>query len=470
MERECAPESPWASPRLLRSRWGTDRGDPHRPLGRARLLGLGIWGVFIVVPVVDAITNTGSTSEHILALAGALAFTGVYVWLVMTWFEDEARWRTLALAAVMLLLATVLTLADRPSWAFLFTYCAACIGLVLPSDLGMPAVILCAALAFVTTVIAGGGSGAGGGFAASAVGIGLLLVLMRDLRMRNQELSDARAELALSAVAAERERFARDLHDLLGHSLSVIAIKAELAGRLMGLDNERAATEVADVERVARESLREVRQAVSGYRQPTLEKELEGARVALSAAGIEAEFDRAPVTLDPDVEAVLAWAVREGATNVIRHSGARHCHVTVKAGLADAAVEVVDDGGGPGAEPTGTPATGSRGSASARSSCAAASRPAASPTALASVWPCRSRCRWRARDPRAHRRGPEHGPGRAGHPHRPGARHRGRLPGRAGGRGADGGPVRATRHRPAGHRDAGRHRSGCRRGAGARVA
>jgi two-component system sensor histidine kinase DesK len=210
----------------------------------------------------------------------------------------------------------------------------------------MPAVILCAALAFITNVVAGGNGGAGVGFAASAVGIGLLLVLMRDLRMRNLELSDARAELALSAVTAERERFARDLHDLLGHSLSVIAIKAELAGRLMGLDDERAAAEVTDVERVARESLREVRQAVSGYRQPTLEKELEGARVALSAAGIEAEFDRAPVTLDPDVEAVLAWAVREGATNVIRHSGARHCFVTVKAGLADAAVEVVDDGGG----------------------------------------------------------------------------------------------------------------------------
>ena len=172
-------------------------------------------------------------------------------------------------------------------------------------------------------MIAGGGSGSGGGFAASAVGIGLLLVLMRDLRMRNQELTEARAELALTAVTAERERFARDLHDLLGHSLSVIAIKAELAGRLLELDPERAAAEVGDVEQVARQSLREVRQAVSGYRQPTLEGELEGARVALSAAGIEAEFERAPVTLDPEVEAVLAWAVREGATNVIRHSGAR---------------------------------------------------------------------------------------------------------------------------------------------------
>jgi two-component system, NarL family, sensor histidine kinase DesK len=333
--------------RRLRARWGRDRGNPYEPLGRARALGLLVWALFIVVPIVDAITNTGSATEHILAIAGAVAFSGVYVWLVLTWFEEKAYWRSLALAGLMLVLACVLTVADRPSWGFLFTYCAACIGLVVPSDLGMPAVIGCAAAAFGATVIAGGGGGAGGGFAASAVGIGLLLVLMRDLRMRNVELLEARAELALSAVAAERERFARDLHDLLGHSLSVIAIKAELAGRLMALDPGRAAAEVADVESVARESLREVRQAVSGYRQPTLEKELEGARVALSAAGIEAEFERPPVTLDPDVEAVLAWAVREGATNVIRHSGATRCQVRVRAGLADAAVEVVDDGEGP---------------------------------------------------------------------------------------------------------------------------
>jgi two-component system sensor histidine kinase DesK len=247
----------------------------------------------------------------------------------------------------MLALACVLTIADRPSWGFLFTYCAACVGLVVSSDLGMPAVILCAGAAFGATVLGGGSAGSGGGFAASAVGIGLLLVLMRDLRMRNHELIEARAELALTAVAAERERFARDLHDLLGHSLSVIAIKAELAGRLMSIDPERAAAEVADVEGVARESLREVREAVSGYRQPTLEKELEGARVALSAAGIEADVERTPVTLDPEVEAVLAWVVREGATNVIRHSGATHCQVKVSASLADAGVEVVDDGEGP---------------------------------------------------------------------------------------------------------------------------
>jgi two-component system, NarL family, sensor histidine kinase DesK len=335
---------PW---RQLRSRWGGERGNPQEPLGRARALGMLVWLLFILVPVIDAITNTGSSTEHILAIAGAVAFSGVYVWLVMTWFEEKAYWRSLTLAGVMLALACVLTIVDRPSWGFLFTYCAACIGLVVPSDRGMPAVILCAGAAFGATMLGGGSGGAAGGYAASAVGIGLLLVLMRDLRMRNLELLEARAELALSAVEAERERFARDLHDLLGHSLSVIAIKAELAGRLMSIDPERAAAEVADVEGVARESLREVRQAVSGYRQPTLEKELEGARVALSAAGIAAEFERAPVTLDPEVEAVLAWTVREGATNVIRHSGATHCEVRVRADLRAAGVEVVDDGAGP---------------------------------------------------------------------------------------------------------------------------
>ena len=189
------------------------------------------------------------------------------------------------------------------------------------------------------------------------------MVLMRDLRMRNAELTEARAELARTAVAQERERFARDLHDLLGHTLSVIALKAELAGRLLPDRPEQAATEVHEVEQVARAALGEVRQAVSGYRQPTLDGELAGARMALSAAGIRAEVERAPVTLDPEVEAVLAWAVREGATNVIRHSGAKRCTVRISAGLADAGVEVIDDGRG---SPNGDPRNGHRGQRSRR--------------------------------------------------------------------------------------------------------
>jgi two-component system sensor histidine kinase DesK len=103
---------------------------------------------------------------------------------------------------------------------------------------------------------------------------------------------------------------------------------------------------VSEIEQVARGALTEVREAVSGYRQPTLDDEIAGAKMALSAAGIEAQIERPAVTFDPAIEALLAWTVREGATNVIRHSGAGRCSVKVIAGLGEAAVEVVDDGQG----------------------------------------------------------------------------------------------------------------------------
>ncbi len=147
-------------------------------------------------------------------------------------------------------------------------------------------------------------------------------------------------------MARERERFARDLHDLLGHSLSVIALKAELAGRLVRERPDAADREIAELEQVARTALSEVREAVSGYRRPTLDDELAGARMALAAAGIESEVNRAPLSLAPETEAVLAWAVREGATNVIRHSRATHCTITVDGDRRRAWVEIVDDGTG----------------------------------------------------------------------------------------------------------------------------
>ena len=197
------------------------------------------------------------------------------------------------------------------------------------------------------------------------------------------------------AVAQERERFARDLHDLLGHSLSVITLKAELAGRMLTDRPRDAAREVAELEQVARTALGEVREAVSGYRQPTLDGELAGARMALSAAGIEADVEQARVPLDPAVEAVLAWAVREGATNVIRHSGAQHCTLRITASLTDAGVEVIDDGVRARSASTADGGARHRGGLAerARASCTARSRPARSrrPAAIASRSPSRSR-------------------------------------------------------------------------------
>jgi two-component system, NarL family, sensor histidine kinase DesK len=161
-------------------------------------------------------------------------------------------------------------------------------------------------------------------------------------------LRETRAELARMAVADERLRIARDLHDLLGHSLSLITLKAELAGRMVGTDPDRATREIGDLEAVARRSLGEVRAAVTSYRQPSLAAELAGARRMLAAAGMDCDV-HAPESfeLPAETEALLAWTVREGATNVVRHSGARRATITISVADDEAVAEVADDGVGP---------------------------------------------------------------------------------------------------------------------------
>ena len=303
-----------------------------------------IWLGFIFIPLITALASHGSPTQHVLTAAAALVFIAAYMILILTWRRGRPLWATIALFSTLVAISVALTLGDRPGWGFLFTYCAACTAMLPSSRIGFIAVLGCAGLAAGTTLVAGGGGGAAVGWATSSLGIGLLMLVMRDLRVRNEELCAARAELAELAVAQERERFARDLHDLLGHSLSVIALKAELAGRLVRDRPADAGREIAELEQVARTALTEVRDAVSGYRRPTLDDELAGARMALSAAGIEPDVRRASLTLAPETEAVLAWAVREGATNVIRHSRARRCTITVSGCQEQATVEIVDDG------------------------------------------------------------------------------------------------------------------------------
>ena len=311
-----------------------------------RSTGAIVWVAFIVFPLLNAIGKHGSALQQGLVIAGAALFVATYVTMVLTWRLERPTPLTVVAFVILLGLATALTLGQASGWGFLFTYCAACTGLVARKQLGFYAVALCAILAGVTSAAAGANGGTVIGFVASSAGVGMLMLVMGDLRLRNQQLSEARAELAEMAVAQERERFARDLHDLLGHSLSVITLKAQLAGRLLADGPAEAAREVSELEQVARTALGEVREAVSGYHRPTLEGELAGARMALSAAGIKAEVQESHVPLDPPVEAVLAWAVREGATNVIRHSGARHCTLKIVTSLTDAGVEVIDDGRG----------------------------------------------------------------------------------------------------------------------------
>jgi two-component system, NarL family, sensor histidine kinase DesK len=347
---ECAA-SPWTDGGQGPARggvsavWGLSEWLRGRPGGRGRALPALIWLGFILFPLVDAIETSEPTVDHVLTILAALAFVAAYVGLVLTWRRPSGRPIQILLFVVIIGTASVLTIADQPSWGFLFTYAAAVAAVFSPTRVGWSGVLGCAALAAVCVILGGGSAGLALNFSITSLGIGLLMVLMHDLRLRNAELVAARAALARVAVAEERERFARDLHDLLGHTLSVIALKAELAGRLLPDQPQPAATEVREIEQVARQALGEVRDAVSGYRQPTLDAELAGARMALAAAGIEAEVVRTEVTLMPEVEAVLAWSVREGATNVIRHSGAERCTIRVTAALSDVGVEVIDTGG-----------------------------------------------------------------------------------------------------------------------------
>jgi two-component system sensor histidine kinase DesK len=193
------------------------------------------------------------------------------------------------------------------------------------------------------------------------IGIGMIAVSRLVVTVR--ELEAARREIAqlaaAEAIAKERLRFARDLHDLLGHSLSSITLKSELAGRLLPAAPEKAAEEVRDIESVARRSLREVREAVSGYRQPTLDEELYGAREMLAAAGIACHIENDASPLPNAMDAVLAWAVREGVTNVIRHSRADRCEILVAQNGEEVRVEVKDDGRGSPPEHEGSYSNGS---------------------------------------------------------------------------------------------------------------
>ncbi|MGH1561266.1 sensor histidine kinase [Mumia sp. DW29H23] len=169
----------------------------------------------------------------------------------------------------------------------------------------------------------------------------------------NAALRRTRAELARVAVVEERERFSRDLHDLLGHTLSVMVVKAQAVRRLADRDPAAAAEHAADIERIGREALVDVRRAVDAMRAPSLSEELEGARHALDAAGIRAEVVTFAGDLPERVDETLAWVVRESATNVLRHSGAAKARFEVEGSDGMVVLTVVDDGvGGPSAPGT----------------------------------------------------------------------------------------------------------------------
>lgn len=302
---------------------------------------------FYLAPLASVLADPPVPAALLLLLAGWAIFGVVLGFLLrVSPFQrhDPGAW--LAVAAVAIIaIAVVAQLAYRvDDGVALYFYAGATASRLGRERHGLAVIALAALAASGATALASEDLASGISTGVTVGTISLTLFALAALGRTARELEATRSALAERAVLEERARIARDLHDTLGHTLSVIALKSELARRVVHDDPDRAAVEIGDVERSAREALAAVRETVSGYRQPSLAMELAGAREALRVAGIAGEVEPAPEGLPAEVDAVLGWAVREGVTNVLRHSEASRAAVRVLAETGRRSVEVVDDG------------------------------------------------------------------------------------------------------------------------------
>ncbi|CAM5481179.1 hypothetical protein STAFG_1829 [Streptomyces afghaniensis 772] len=338
---------------------GVGFGMGQRPVNRrqraVKALWTGIWLVYLSAPVTDLLHGGHSTGVRVLGWIGLAAFVTWYMLLVFRTGRGERNALVLGSLGVLAAQSTLLALTLGREWLVLFVYVSIASGAALP--LRMARWTIPAACALLTAVGLATHDGLPylGGLLLPALLGGFAMTGVRELVRTTIALREARATVAQLAANEERLRLARDLHDLLGHSLSLITLKSELAGRMLPDQPGKAAQQVADIEQVSRQALVDVREAVTGYRRPRLNAELAGARAALTAAGVTADLPAEPdlTGVPEDSVTALAWALREAVTNVVRHSGARRCAVellhrqTLDGPVLELAVE--DDGsGGPG--------------------------------------------------------------------------------------------------------------------------
>ncbi|MFD8230599.1 sensor histidine kinase [Streptomyces sp. NPDC059696] len=331
-------------------------GIGQRPVNRrqrvVKSLWTGIWLVYLSAPVSDLLHGGHSTGVRILGWLGLAAFVTWYMLLVFRTGRGERNGLVLGSLGVLAAQSALLALTLGRAWLVLFVYVSIASGAALPLRMARWTIPgACALLTAVAFAVPDGRSYLAGLLIPALLG-GFAMTGVRELVRTTIALREARATVAQLAANEERLRLARDLHDLLGHSLSLITLKSELAGRMLPGRPDEAAQQVADIEQVSRQALVDVREAVTGYRRPRLHAELAGARVALTAAGVTAELPAEPGLdgVPEDSESALAWALREAVTNVVRHSGARRCAVElVRRQTLDGPVlelTVEDDGSG----------------------------------------------------------------------------------------------------------------------------
>ncbi|MCW2846234.1 MAG: histidine kinase [Marmoricola sp.] len=340
-----------------RNGWGAE-GD--RP-GRFGMFFIGIWTLFLLEPLHTGWQRRDEVSGWV-GIVATLVFGAVYLTIFARrrislrggMPHAELVPGLLAIGGAGILAVVVCVALGQDGTATAVYLCVLC-AMTLPRYWSLPSAIV-VALAFYLTGFLVPGWTPDAGLLLSMLAATVAVWGIQQMLVRNTQLVASEKQNQRLAVSEERNRFARDLHDILGHSLTVITVKAELAQKLMDVDPERARAEIDDLEWLSRDALADVRRAVEGYRELTLPGEILRARTALAAAEIEADLPNSVDDVPSDKRELFAWTIREGVTNVIRHSSATRCTVV----LHPDCVEIRDDGVGPAQESVGQGLVGLR--------------------------------------------------------------------------------------------------------------
>ena len=313
-----------------------------------------VWLVYLIQPVSQLFGHHHTALWTAGGLAITVTFCVVYVGVVGAWDSNpRMAQRGLAIVFALAVLACVVYGSD---WLPLWIYVSVATGFVFPG--WRPAMLAVLGVGGCYALLSWLAHFSVDDFLIALLPVVLIGWAMSGFRMQimlTRELSQARGTVAKLAANEERLRLARDMHDLTGQSLSLVTLKSELARKMLGRlpqtsERDAALTEVDDIGRVSRQTLHDIREAVSGYRRPTLAIEIITARTALGSAAMALDDDPGLTlrsgTFDADAEAALAWCLREAVTNVIRHSGAKNCRVRLTQHDGEMSLEVSDNGRG----------------------------------------------------------------------------------------------------------------------------
>ncbi|GAA1454722.1 sensor histidine kinase [Nesterenkonia lacusekhoensis] len=325
--------------------------------GREQVAGFvyaSIWLVFLAVPIIAAFTTDTAWWERLLVCAATAIFGVVYCCGAWAWFTTEESAPSSRALLVLLVVLGAIAAATIPligTFALAYTaYLAALVIFTRPPLVGVPVGVLLWAVPSVIGLLL---TETASLWVAGGPGIGMLFIVA--LRIAEYYETKGRLHSEQLRAAEERSSIARDVHDVLGHSLTVLHVKAQLARRMMESDPERARAELDQIESLSRQALGEVRSTVTRLRAPELPGELEVSRTTLESAGISARITDGLGEASP-APAALAWALREGVTNVVRHSEANRCEIEI----SPRHLRIADDGTGIGARAEGNGLRGLR--------------------------------------------------------------------------------------------------------------